>query len=74
MDSLMEFIAVAVRHIGEIPDLNRRADALTAAASLCAQRDLPTEARELLAAAADLRQADQAQLRLNELFTRSATF
>lgn len=74
MNSLMELIAVAVRHIGEIPDLNRRADALTAAAGVCAQRGLPDEASELRAAAANLRQADQAQLRLNELFTRSASF
>lgn len=74
MDSLMEFIAVAVRHIGEIHDLNRRVDALTAAASLCAQRGLVTEAKELRSAAENLRQADQAQLRLNELFTRAATF
>lgn len=71
---LLEFIALGVRHIGEIPDLKRRADALSAAASVCAQRSLPDEASELREAAANLRQADQAQLLLNERFSQFASF
>lgn len=74
MNGLLEFIAIGVRHIGEIPDLNRRADALTAAALICEQSQLSAEAGELRAAAENIRQADQSQLRLNELFTPFTSF
>lgn len=74
MNGLLEFIAIGVRHIGEIPDLSRRADVLTAAANICDQNKLPAEASELRAAAENIRQADQAQLRLNELFTPFTSF
>lgn len=66
---LLEFFSIGIRHLAEIKDLKHRAEALQAASQVCIREGFLVEAEELSRAAADLIQADQAQLRLNERFS-----
>jgi hypothetical protein len=65
---LLELIALAVPHLHEVPNLRRRAEILEAAADRIDDVDLEV-AIELRSAASDIRGADQAQLKLAELFS-----
>ena len=67
--ALLELLSLGLSQLGEIKNLNRRAELLDAAAEVCAQAECLDRANDLRATAAELRRADQAQLSLIELFS-----
>ena len=68
-----ELVALAVIHLGEISDGLKRAALLDAAARLLEAHGETRTANQALAAAALLREADSAQLRLTESFQQALT-
>ncbi len=67
--ALLELISLAIPNLGSVPNLQRRADLLEAAADACESAACLERAERLRFTAAELRRADQAQLALTELFS-----
>ncbi|WAC21003.1 hypothetical protein OVA24_06355 [Luteolibacter sp. SL250] len=65
----IDLVALAVRHLEEIPNNAHRARILDAAAGVCTQAQRDDLAEALRSAATDLRKAEDAQLSLSETFS-----
>lgn len=66
--AFLELIGIAVSHLDDVPNVARRAELIEAAADYFDQAQTPARAEQMRAAAAKLREAEEAQLNLTRLF------
>lgn len=64
----IDLVSLVIRHLEDIPNNARRASVLNIAAGICRRSNRADLAESIDVAATNLRQAEDAQLTLSELF------